>query len=201
MVALLLPVFALRLESSDAGNDPSGTSTREAFDLLAQGFGPGFNGPLLLVAELPSRRPGAARRRSALRSPRRPASWPSRRRGCRRRGTSRCSRPTRARPPRLPPPPTWSTISATTWHRRSSTRRAPPCSSAGSPPARSTSRTCSRQAAAVHRARRGALRAAAVRDLPLARDPDPGGADEPAQHRRRARRHRARVPERLVRRA
>jgi putative drug exporter of the RND superfamily len=54
MVALLLPVFALRLESSDAGNDPSGTNTREAFDLLAQGFGGGFNGPLLIVTELPS---------------------------------------------------------------------------------------------------------------------------------------------------
>jgi putative drug exporter of the RND superfamily len=53
MVALLLPVLALRLESSDAGNDPSGTSTRQAFDLLAQGFGAGFNGPLLIVAELP----------------------------------------------------------------------------------------------------------------------------------------------------
>jgi putative drug exporter of the RND superfamily len=52
MIALLLPVFALRLESSDAGNDPSGTSTRQAFDLLAQGFGGGFNGPLLVVTEL-----------------------------------------------------------------------------------------------------------------------------------------------------
>ncbi|MBV8948051.1 MAG: MMPL family transporter [Solirubrobacterales bacterium] len=53
MLALLIPVFALRLESSDAGNDPANTSTRDAFDMLAQGFGPGFNGPLLLVAELP----------------------------------------------------------------------------------------------------------------------------------------------------
>jgi RND superfamily putative drug exporter len=52
MVALLTPVFALRLETSDAGNDPAGTNTRQAFDLLAQGFGPGFNGPLLMVAEL-----------------------------------------------------------------------------------------------------------------------------------------------------
>jgi len=52
MVALLLPVFALRLESSDAGNDPAGTSTRNAFDMLAQGFGAGFNGPLLVVSEL-----------------------------------------------------------------------------------------------------------------------------------------------------
>jgi RND superfamily putative drug exporter len=52
MIALLLPVFALRLESSDAGNDPAGTSTRHAFDMLAQGFGDGFNGPLLIVTEL-----------------------------------------------------------------------------------------------------------------------------------------------------
>jgi putative drug exporter of the RND superfamily len=55
MIALLLPVFALRLDTSDAGNDPANVSSRHAFDLLAQGFGPGFNGPLLLVAELPSR--------------------------------------------------------------------------------------------------------------------------------------------------
>jgi putative drug exporter of the RND superfamily len=54
MVALLVPVFALRLDSSDAGNDPSGTSSRQAFDLLAQGFGAGFNGPLLIVSELPN---------------------------------------------------------------------------------------------------------------------------------------------------
>ncbi len=56
MVALLLPVFALRLDPSDAGNDPAGTSTRQAFDRLAKGFGPGFNGPLLLVAQGPSDR-------------------------------------------------------------------------------------------------------------------------------------------------
>ncbi|HWF72133.1 MAG TPA: MMPL family transporter, partial [Solirubrobacteraceae bacterium] len=36
MVAVLLPVFALRLDTSDAGNDPSNTSSRHAFDLLAQ---------------------------------------------------------------------------------------------------------------------------------------------------------------------
>jgi putative drug exporter of the RND superfamily len=53
MIALILPVLTLRLDSSDAGNDAANTSSRHAFDLLAQGFGPGFNGPLLLVAELP----------------------------------------------------------------------------------------------------------------------------------------------------
>jgi putative drug exporter of the RND superfamily len=55
MIALLLPVLALRLDSSDAGNDPANVSSRHAFDLLAQGFGQGFNGPLLLVAQLPDR--------------------------------------------------------------------------------------------------------------------------------------------------
>ncbi len=53
MIALLLPAFALRLDTSDAGNDAAKLSSRHAFDLLAQGFGPGFNGPLTLVAKLP----------------------------------------------------------------------------------------------------------------------------------------------------
>jgi len=60
MVALLLPVTALRLQSSDAGNDPAGTNTRQAFDLLARGFGDGFNGPLLIVTELPGQNKAAA---------------------------------------------------------------------------------------------------------------------------------------------
>jgi RND superfamily putative drug exporter len=60
MIALLAPVFAMRLDSSDAGTDPANVSTRHAFDLLAQGFGAGFNGPLLLVAELPGRDRAAA---------------------------------------------------------------------------------------------------------------------------------------------
>jgi RND superfamily putative drug exporter len=60
IVALLLPVFALRLDPSDAGNDPAGTSSRQAFDLLAKGFGPGFNGPLLVVVQGPADRQAAA---------------------------------------------------------------------------------------------------------------------------------------------
>ncbi len=51
IVLVALPFFSLRLGSSDQGNDPSGTTTRQAYDLLAQGFGPGFNGPLQLVAQ------------------------------------------------------------------------------------------------------------------------------------------------------
>ncbi|HUZ44928.1 MAG TPA: MMPL family transporter [Acidimicrobiales bacterium] len=52
---IILPFFSLRLGSSDEGNDPVGTTTRTAYDMLAQGFGPGFNGPLMLVAESPGR--------------------------------------------------------------------------------------------------------------------------------------------------
>jgi RND superfamily putative drug exporter len=52
IVVLLLPLFAMRLDTSDAGNDPANTSSRHAFDMLAQGFGAGFNGPLTLVAQL-----------------------------------------------------------------------------------------------------------------------------------------------------
>jgi RND superfamily putative drug exporter len=53
MVAFLAPVSSLRLDNSDAGTDPPSTSTYQAFTLLAGGFGPGFNGPLSIVAELP----------------------------------------------------------------------------------------------------------------------------------------------------
>jgi RND superfamily putative drug exporter len=54
ILALAVPVLSLRLGSSDAGNDPTSTTTRQAYDMLATGFGPGFNGPLQLVAETPS---------------------------------------------------------------------------------------------------------------------------------------------------
>jgi RND superfamily putative drug exporter len=50
IVILALPFFSLRLGSSDQGSDPVGTTTRTAYDLLAKGFGPGFNGPLELVS-------------------------------------------------------------------------------------------------------------------------------------------------------
>jgi RND superfamily putative drug exporter len=47
---LAAPFFSLRLGSSDQGSDPVGSTTRTAYDELAKGFGPGFNGPLLLVS-------------------------------------------------------------------------------------------------------------------------------------------------------
>jgi RND superfamily putative drug exporter len=53
LVALTLPVLALRLGFSDEGNYPAETTTRKAYDLITEGFGPGFNGPLILASEVP----------------------------------------------------------------------------------------------------------------------------------------------------
>jgi RND superfamily putative drug exporter len=47
--ALAFSALDARIGSSDAGNNPETMHTRRAYDLLAQGFGPGFNGPLLIV--------------------------------------------------------------------------------------------------------------------------------------------------------
>jgi putative drug exporter of the RND superfamily len=54
LLLLCVPTLSLRLGVNDAGTDPSGTTTRQAYDLLAEGFGPGFNGPLTQVAKLPA---------------------------------------------------------------------------------------------------------------------------------------------------
>ncbi len=55
MLVIAAPALALRLGSSDAANDPSGQTTHKAYELLAEGFGPGFNGPLLVVAKVPGK--------------------------------------------------------------------------------------------------------------------------------------------------
>ena len=60
MLALAAPALGLRLASSDAGNDPANQTTRQAFDLLAKGFGPGFNGPLQMAVALPQANDSAA---------------------------------------------------------------------------------------------------------------------------------------------
>jgi RND superfamily putative drug exporter len=55
IVAIALPFFSLQLGSADQGTDAAGTPTRVAFDMLSKGFGPGFNGPLELVAVVPTK--------------------------------------------------------------------------------------------------------------------------------------------------
>ncbi len=54
IVSIALPFFSLHLGSSDQGSNPPATTTRQAYDLLAKGFGPGFNGPLTIVASVHS---------------------------------------------------------------------------------------------------------------------------------------------------
>ncbi len=60
MAVIAIPFFSMRLGSSDAGSDPAGSTTRQAYDLLAKGFGPGYNGPLQLVARVDGPRQQAA---------------------------------------------------------------------------------------------------------------------------------------------
>jgi RND superfamily putative drug exporter len=56
LLALAAPALQMETGFPDAGDDSTSTTHRRAYDLLAEGFGPGFNAPLLLVADL--RRPG-----------------------------------------------------------------------------------------------------------------------------------------------
>jgi RND superfamily putative drug exporter len=53
LLVLAAPALGLRLGASDSGNDPATQTTRHAYDLLAAGFGSGFNGPLQLAVRLP----------------------------------------------------------------------------------------------------------------------------------------------------
>jgi RND superfamily putative drug exporter len=59
VVAIALPIFGLRLGSSDASTDPPASTTHQAYTALARGFGPGFNGPLELAAR--AARPATSR--------------------------------------------------------------------------------------------------------------------------------------------
>jgi RND superfamily putative drug exporter len=53
LAVLAIPFFAIRLGSSDQGNDPESFTTRKGYDLIAQGFGPGYNSGLQLVISGP----------------------------------------------------------------------------------------------------------------------------------------------------
>jgi RND superfamily putative drug exporter len=64
LAVLAIPLFSMRQAFSDEGNGPPSLTTRQAYDLLSAGFGPGFNGPLIIAAELS--RPGASSTVNAL---------------------------------------------------------------------------------------------------------------------------------------
>ena len=52
LLFICIPVTQIRLGASDSGNDPVGSTTRQAYDTLAKGFGPGFNGPITMLADV-----------------------------------------------------------------------------------------------------------------------------------------------------
>jgi RND superfamily putative drug exporter len=52
LVTLALPFFSMQQGFPDDGTAPTSETRRQAYDLLSEGFGPGFNGPLLLAVEI-----------------------------------------------------------------------------------------------------------------------------------------------------
>jgi putative drug exporter of the RND superfamily len=51
LVILTIPVFSIGLGFADASNRLETDTTRKAYDILSEGFGVGFNGPILVVVE------------------------------------------------------------------------------------------------------------------------------------------------------
>ena len=56
LLTLAVPLLSMRLGQTDAGNNPKDSSSRKAYDLVTEGFGPGANGPLLVTIHLSDRR-------------------------------------------------------------------------------------------------------------------------------------------------
>ena len=52
LLVLASPILSMRLGSADAGSNPESSTTRRAYDLISEGFGPGFNGPILVALEI-----------------------------------------------------------------------------------------------------------------------------------------------------
>jgi len=52
LIPLIVPFFSLNLGQEDIGATPKSTTERQAYDLMAEGFGPGYNGPLLVAVKL-----------------------------------------------------------------------------------------------------------------------------------------------------
>ncbi len=211
MLAIAAPATALRLGSSDASNDPSDQTTHRAYELLAEGLRTGLQRAAARGREGagPRARSRAERRRRGSgperrRRRRRTAPRSRRRHAGRRRRGSRAPEPRRHRRDRQRVP---ALLAAGL--RDDPARRTAACQGAAAAGGahrheglrRRRDRRLGRlrddaraQAAAVHRRRRAALGAAAAGRLPLAADPAAGCRDEPAEHRRIARRDRRDLP-------
>ena len=123
-VVLAIPLFSLRLGQLDAGTDPTSQSSRRAYDLITQGFGPGANGPITVVVELPAGTDPSTRARRHLHHAAGDARGGV---GRRRRRSARPAGPacsTSSRRPRRTPsrPARWSTGCAPTCCPRSASR-------------------------------------------------------------------------------
>ncbi|MGH8960454.1 MAG: MMPL family transporter [Jatrophihabitantaceae bacterium] len=53
IVVIAIPFLSMRLGHADQGNDRASTTTRKGYDLIAKGFGPGYNSTLTLVVNGP----------------------------------------------------------------------------------------------------------------------------------------------------
>ena len=184
----------MRIGTPDDGNAAAGKTQRIAYDTLAEGFGRGFNGPILVVVDVPAAadRSAVDRVHDALRGrPRRrrrdraDLQRRARHRGAHRqpdhRPAGRADRRTRA------PPPLRRAPRHRGRHQRQGDAHR---SSDGDRPRRPPHAP----AADLHRRRRGDVVRAADDRVPLGARPAQGRRDEPAVDRRRLRRGRRRVP-------
>ena len=108
--ALCVPALTMQLGFADAGNDHPSTTSRQAYDLITDGFGPGANGPLVVVTQ-----GSEAVAQNAFETLGRPTASPRRRR-LRPLPTASCSPASRSRRPRprTRRRATWSTGCGTT---------------------------------------------------------------------------------------
>ncbi len=109
----------VRLGAADQGTQPLEQTSRRAYDLLAEGFGAGFNGPIPIVVDVNGDKQAPQRIYDGVQGARR--TWrPSRSRSSTSRTPSRSSSSPRRRRRRTRRPTTWSTGCEATWCRRRS---------------------------------------------------------------------------------
>ena len=102
LLALTAPVLSLNLGFPDDGTQPESQTQRRAYDLVAEGFGPGINGPLVIAVDMSATRASWVRWRPPSLRTRASRRWPNRR-STSRAGSRRWSRFPRRRRRATPP--------------------------------------------------------------------------------------------------